>query len=245
MIVPAVRPTYSADDDRAGAMPRPHARLAGAFYLLTIIFGMASVTLYSKLAVSGNAAATAANITSHQAVFRISSISNLLATVCYVVVTALFYNLFRPVNRNASLTAAFLSLTGCGMGAVSCAMQLVPLSVLAKSPFVDLFKPEELQGLVMMFLKASGEAYNTGMIFFGFYCVLIGYLIFLSGFLPKLVGVFMTLAGLGWLVSLWPALDKALSSYTMFTGLLGEGSLTLWLLIMGVDLRKWNERAAR
>jgi len=242
MSVPAVRPTYSADHDRAGAMPRPHARVAGAFYLLTTILGMTAVVLDSKLVVTGNAAATAANITSHQVVFRLSSISNLLATVCYVIVTALFYNLFKPVNKNAALTAAFLSLAGCGMGAVSCAIQLVPLSLLARGPFVDIFKPEELQGLVMMLLRASGEAYNTGMIFFGFYCVLIGYLIFHSGFLPKLVGVFMALAGLGWLVSLWPPLDKALSSYTMITGLLGEGSLTLWLLIMGVNVQRWREQ---
>jgi hypothetical protein len=81
------------------------------------------------------------------------------------------------------------------------------------------------------------------MILFGFYCVLIGYLTFRSTFLPRIVGVLFAVSGIGWLTFLWPPLGSLLAPVTMVTGLIGEGSLGVWLLIKGVDVRHWNEQA--
>jgi hypothetical protein len=225
--------------------PHPHAGTAGAFYLLTIILGTAAFVLYGKVVVSGNPQATAANLLLHPAAFRASAVCNLLAGICYIVVTALFYFLFKPVSRSASLTAAFLSLIGSGMGAVSCASQLIPLSLLRTVPYTDVFRPEELNGLVLLFLRVSAIAYEISLVFFGFYCLLIGYLIFRSGFLPKVIGVLMALAGAGWLTNLWPPLSQYLSYMTMLTGLAGEGSLTVWLLLKGVNETRWLQSVSR
>jgi hypothetical protein len=82
------------------------------------------------------------------------------------------------------------------------------------------------------------------LVFFGFYCLLIGYLIFRSTFLPRILGVLMAFAGLGWLTFLSPPLAKYLSPYIFFPGLLGEGSLTLWLLVKGVNVQRWKEQAS-
>ena len=79
------------------------------------------------------------------------------------------------------------------------------------------------------------------MTFFGFYCVLIGYLIFRSTFLPRVLGALMALAGLGYLTFLWPPLGKFLNPYNMLPGALGEWSLTVWLLVKGVDQQRWKE----
>jgi hypothetical protein len=76
--------------------------------------------------------------------------------------------------------------------------------------------------------------------FFGFYCLLIGYLIFRSTFLPRMLGVLMAIAGLGWLTFLSPSLANNLSPYNFVPGVLGEGALTLWLLVVGVDVPKWE-----
>ncbi|HMG72660.1 MAG TPA: DUF4386 domain-containing protein [Pyrinomonadaceae bacterium] len=87
-------------------------------------------------------------------------------------------------------------------------------------------------------------SYINPLVFFGFYCLLIGYLIFRSTFLPRILGVLMVFAGLGWLTFLSPPLADSLSPYIFIPGLLGEGALTLWLLIMGVNVQRWKEQAS-
>ncbi len=84
---------------------------------------------------------------------------------------------------------------------------------------------------------------SLSLVFFGFYCLLIGYLILNSTFLPRFVGVGMVIAGLGWLTFLWPPLSRSLSPYNLLPGIAGEGLLTLWLLVMGVNAERWKEQA--
>jgi len=84
----------------------------------------------------------------------------------------------------------------------------------------------------------------NALVFFGFYCLLIGYLIFKSTFLPRILGVLMAFAGLGWLTFLSPSLANYLSPYNLFPGFLGEGALTVWLLVVGVNVSKWEEKAS-
>lgn len=82
------------------------------------------------------------------------------------------------------------------------------------------------------------------LVFFGLYCLLIGYLVFKSTFLPRVLGALMAFGGLGWLTFASPALASSLSPYNMAPGVLGEGALTVWLLVRGLDVRKWRERAS-
>jgi len=221
----------------------PPARMAGAFYALTIVLGLGGFMLQKGIVVSSDAAVTTTNILAHPDTFRLSFVANLLGTVCYIAVTALFYVLFKPVNRSVSLVAALISLVGCAMGAVSCGFLLVPPVLLSRPPYASVFPPDQLHALVLLFVKASGLAYSTGMILFGFYCVLIGYLTYRSTFLPRVVGALFALAGLGWLTFLSPPLGSLMSPVTMLTGLIGEGSLGVWLLIKGVDVQRWQDMA--
>ena len=77
------------------------------------------------------------------------------------------------------------------------------------------------------------------LVIFGIYCLLIGYLILRSTFLPRFLGVLMALGGLGWLTFLSPALSSKLSPYNLAPGILAEGTLTLWLLAAAVNARQW------
>ncbi|MDQ2971791.1 MAG: DUF4386 domain-containing protein [Rhodanobacteraceae bacterium] len=220
--------------------PRFTARLAGFFYVLTTLTGMFALVLGGKLFVSGDPAATAANVLAHASLAWISPAANLIATACYVVVTALLYVLFKPVNRNLSLIAAFLSLVGCAAGAGSEAFDLAPAIVLGNAQHLGAFTTEQWQTLAYTFFKLNALTYNIAMVFFGLYCVLIGWLAFRSGFLPRIVGVLMAIAGLGWLTMLSPPLNHVLSDYTSITGLVGEGVFALWLLVFGVTAEKWK-----
>jgi hypothetical protein len=121
--------------------------------------------------------------------------------------------------------------------------------------FYDLFKPvnRSLSALAAFFGLATSamgvlswhpRGVDIGLIFFGFYCLLIGYLIFRSTFLPRILGVLMAFAGLAWLTFLSRPLANQLSPYNLAAGILGQGSLTLWLLVVGVNVPRWKERAS-
>jgi hypothetical protein len=226
----------------ATASPRVLARTAGVFYLLVFVTGGTALSLAGGVVVAGDAAATAANILAKESVFRFGFSANLIATACYVVVTGLFYELFKPVNKTISLVAAFFSLVGCAIGAASSLFHLAPLNVLGGAAYLNAFNAQQLQALSLVFLKLDAQTSNIGLVFFGFYCALIGWLIFRSAFLPRILGVLMGLAGLGWLTFLWPPLAASLSPYVLAPGIFGEGALTLWLLAFGVNPQHWNER---
>jgi len=83
----------------------------------------------------------------------------------------------------------------------------------------------------------------NSLVFFGVYCSLLAYLMYNSTFLPKTIGVLLLISGLGWLTYIWPPLEHAISPLPMITGLAGEGGLTLWLLIFGVNEERWSAKA--
>jgi hypothetical protein len=103
---------------------------------------------------------------------------------------------------------------------------------------------EQLRALALMFLELNTQSANIYLVFFGVYCLLIGYLIFRSAFLPRILGVPMVFAGLGWLTFLSPPLANYLSPYILVLGFLAELSLMLWLLVMGVNVQRWKEQTS-
>lgn len=228
---------------RIDASPGYKARWAGVFYLLTIVTGVIGFVVDGRLVVTGDAVATATRILGHETLYRFGFAVDLLATSCYIAVTALFYGLFKPVSRSLSLLAAFFSLVGCAMGAVSALFHGAPLALLKGVPYLNVFRIDQLQALALTFLRFGAQATSIGLVFFGFYCLLIGYLIWRSTFLPRLVGALMMLAGLGWLTFLVPPFANAVVPYNMAFGFLGESTLTACLLAAGVNVPRWKERA--
>ena len=224
--------------------PRPRARITGVVYLLYFLTAVLGEFFLKGLAVDGDAAATANNILAHQPLFRLGVATGLIATACYVAVTALFYDLFRPVNKRLSLFAAFFSLVGCTILAFASLFQLAPLVVLGGSQYLSAFKVEQLQALALLFLELHGQGVNICFVFFGVYCLLIGYLILRSTFLPRILGALMAFAGLGWLTFLSPPIANYLSTYIVVLGFLAELALMLWLLVMGVNVQRWKEQAS-
>jgi hypothetical protein len=228
----------------AEASPPPSARITGVVYLLYFLTAILGEYFMRGIVVGGDAAATAKNILAHQPLFRLGLATGLIATGSYIVVTGLFYGLFKHVNRSLSLVAAFFSLVGCAIMAFASLFQLAPFVVLRGSSYLGVFKVEQLQALALMFLELNAQAGNICLVFFGVYCLLIGYLIFRSAFLPRILGVVMALAGLGWLSFLSPPLGNHLSPYNLVLGFLAELSLMLWLLVKGVNVQRWKEQAS-
>jgi hypothetical protein len=152
----------------------------------------------------------------------------IITLACDTGVALIFYVLLKPVSMRLSVLAAFFRLIFVAVMAVN---SLNYFGVL------DLFNGARS-------VTAFNKGYGVALVPFGVHCVLIGYLIFKSIFLPRILGVLMALAGLGYLIFLWPPLGRHLFfPYIVIPGVAGEGALTLWLLIMGLNVHRWNERA--
>ena len=227
------------------ASPRLKARITGVFYLLTILTGIFAQGLVSgRLVVDGDAAATATNILAHKTLFQWGFTAYLIEMACQIAFTALFYDLLKPAGRIVSLLAAFLGLAGCVIKTFSRLFYIAPLFVLGGAKYLSVFSREQLQALALLFLKVNDRGAAIALAFFGFYALLTGYLIVRSTFLPRFLGVWSALAGLGWLAFLYPPLGYRLFPYLAAFGLLGAVALILWLLVFGVDEQLWREQAS-
>lgn len=224
--------------------PLLKARMGGFCWLMCFLTGIFPLIVSGRLVVPLDAAATAANLLAHEAFFRSGTAALLMSTAFYVGATLFVYELLKPVNRTISLLAAFFSLVGCAIGAVSCLFDFVPFVLLKGAPYLSAYTTEQLQALSYAFLVVRAEANNIGLVFFGLHCLGVGYLILRSIFLPRLVGALMVAAGLGWLTFLFPTFANSLAPYNMLPGAIGELSLTLWLLVKGVNVQRWNEQAS-
>jgi hypothetical protein len=229
----------------AEASPRFKARMAGVSYLLGSLMSVfGQMVVLGMLVVPGSAPATAANILSHESLLRLGFVASLITVPFHLIWAVLFYGLFKLVNRSVSLLAGFVMLMGCAMWALSSLFQFAPLLVLKGGSSLSAFAPEQLQALALMLLKLNAQAYDIGLVFFGFWCVLIGYLIFKSTFLPRIIGVLEMLAGVGYLTLLWQPLAHYLYPYNLALAGPGEISLMLWLLVVGVNEQRWKEQAS-
>ena len=228
----------------AEASPLSTANFAGAFYLTSILTGGAAALVRWRLFLAGDATATAANILAHDRLFWMVFAADLISAACYVAVTLLFYEMFKPVNKRLSLLTAFFSLMGCAIVAFACLFHIAAWVVLRGAQYLNILAVVPLRTVALMCLKLQAQAYNAGLVFFGLYCLLIGYLIFKSTFLPRILSVLMVIAGLSWLTVLSPPIAKYLWPYIAAPGLIGEATLTLWLLVIGVNVHRWNEQAS-
>lgn len=228
--------------------PRLWARAAGAFYLITIVMGVfAEVFVRGALVVRDDAAATATNILAHDGLFRLGLVADLIMMACYIAVTLLFYYLFKPVSRSLSLLAAFFSLVGIAVLAANSLNHLAPLMFIGGAQSLSAFEANQLQALALISLKMHARGYTISTVFFGSYCLLIGYLVLRSGFLPRILGALMAIGGLSFVANsivifLLPTLAARLPDIGMLGGI-AELSLCLWLMVMGVNVARWKEKS--
>jgi hypothetical protein len=227
--------------------PQAYARAGGVLYLIIIVAGIfAEVFVRSKLIVPGDAAATANNIMGSELLWRFSIAGDLIMHVCDVPLTMIFYVLLRPVNRNLALLAAFFTLVQTAVLVANKLSLLNPLFLLGNADYLNVFEPRQRQALAYLAVKSHGYGFGVGLIFFGCGCLVLGTLIFKSGYLPKILGVLMQVAGVCYLVNSFTLLlaPAFASTLLLAPAFLGELSLCLWLLVKGVNVPKWKELAA-
>jgi Domain of unknown function (DUF4386) len=229
----------------AESSPRATARMAGVFQLLE---GFAAtfpqVFVLDKLVVSGNATLTAANILKHEPLFLFGFALVICGVVFHIAWAFLLYELLKPVNRSLSLLALLVMLVGCAIQSVTGLMYLAPLLVLEAGGSLSAFATEQLQALAYVFVRLNNYGFDLYLVFFGVWCVLVGYLIFRSTFMPRVLGLLLMISGLGWMTYLSPWFAISIFPFIAAASALGEIPLELWLLVKGVNAQRWREQAA-
>lgn len=219
------------------------ARLAGLLYVLIIVAApFAELIVPGQLIVSGDAAATAANILQSEQLFRLGGAASLVTVFCDVALAALLYVLLRPVSRTLALMAAFFRLVAIAIVAVNAITYFAPLSIL-KGDLAD------ASALALLAWKLHQVGYNVALLVFGGHCLLLGVLVARATFLPRIIGWALVLAGACYLLNgfalfIAPNFADLLVPYVLLPPLVGEVGLALWLLIAGVNIAKWREQAA-
>jgi hypothetical protein len=236
-------------DHTVETSPQIYARTGGILYLYIIVAGIVGeLFVRDKLIVSGDTTATANNIMASQLLWRISVAGELIMLVCSVALALIFYVLLRPVNKNLALLAVFFNLVELAIDAANKLNLFMALFLLGGADYLKAFEPHQLHALAYLSLRLHEYGFGISLIFFGFVCLILGYLLFRSGYFPKTLGVLMTIAGLSYLTNSFTLILAPTYAAMIFPILvlafIGETSLCLWLIVKGVNVPKWQEQAS-
>jgi hypothetical protein len=239
------------DDHQVRISPQVLARLAGVLYVIVIVFGFfGEVFVRGRLIVSGDPTATAERILGSESLWRFSGAAELFYLLCAVVLAAIFLSLLRPVGRDLAMLMAFFNLVGIAVEAVGRLQLVSALNTLRSMETLSAFEPRQVHALAYLSLQAHGRGFSIALLFFGGFCLTIGSLIWRSGYLPRLIGALMVLAGLGYLLDgfalvLSPAFHRLVFPFSLLPAFVAEVSLALWLLVKGIDVDAFERAAAR
>ena len=230
--------------------PQLYARIGGALYLLIIVIGLfEEAFVRDKLIVSGDAAATANNIMASESLWRFHIAAELFLLMCAIALLTILFVLLKPVSRELTLLALFFNLVSISLEAATAMYLVVALFPLGTAAYLKAFSPEQLYAMATLSLKSHGYGFGVSLLFFGCFCVVIGRVIYKSGFLPKAIGALMQIAGLCYLTDsfaliLSPAFANRLFPAILLPAFVGEVSFGLWLLLKGVNVQRWKEQAS-
>jgi Domain of unknown function (DUF4386) len=230
---------------RIDGSPRTVARLEGVVYLLIIIFGIfVELFVRAKIVVSGNAAATAANLRAMEPLWRWGILAEMLMVMLTVVSALLLFVLLRPVSRDLALLATFFGLTAIAVEA-SFALRLVEaLFPVSDATYLAAFSAEQLQAVAQLLMRSHGNGFGIALLIFVPAFLLRGYLVYRSGYFPRAIGVLYQIAGLAYLTNslvliLAPQFAGRVFMIVAAPGFIGEASFCLWLLVKGLNVTKW------
>ena len=226
--------------------PQTYARFAGILYLLLIIAGgLDEALIRNAIVIPGNALATANNIMTHESLWRFGIVADLLMHVSDVFVMLALYVLFKPINRKLALLVLLFNLVQTAVLVANKLTLLLPLFLLEDASYLKAFDPAQLHALSYLAIRLHGYGFGFGLIFFGVVCLLEGYLIMKSRFMPWFLGPMMQIAGLCYLANSFILLiaPQFASLFIMLPCLVAELTFALWLLIRGVDVTEWQRQA--
>ena len=198
---------------------------------------------------SGDAAATAHTIQAHELLYRLGLAAHVVVTVTNVPLAVLFYELLKVVNRRLALLNAGFILVATAIEAGGLLIESAPLFLLGSGPYASALPAAQLQALAYLASDLAGIGYSLHTGFFGLDILCFAYLVLRSRFVSRAIGALPAIDGLAYLVYSFahfvaPGFAAQLVPWIQLPALIGEGSLCLWLLVVGVDAERWQARAS-
>ena len=215
-----------------------NARIAGLFYLSLMTAPLRLVYIQDKIIVSGDAAATAANITAHETLFRLGILSDLFTATMAVFLLLALYRLFKDVDRDlARLMVILGSLLSTPIYFINTANDAAALTLIRGANYLNVFSQPQREALAMLFFRLHNAGVVANQVFWGLWLLPLGLLVYRSRFVPRFIGVWLLINGLAYVALsvtaiLWPASQGKVLPI-VFPAMLGELVIMLWLLIVG------------
>ena len=229
----------------AETSPTTRGRILAAVYLFVVTCGIiAQVVIADRLVDYTDAAKTSANILANTTLYRLAFTIFMLEMVAQVALSAMFYDLLKPVNRSLARIAAIIGVTGSGIKTMARLFFYAPLILLGGAPYLAAIPPAQLEALSLALIRINNQGAAIALVFFGFETLFRGWLMVHAGFLPRFLGVLSMIGGLGWLAFLWPPFGFQAFGLVAVFALAGTIATTGWLLVRGVDDEKWRTRAS-
>ena len=232
-----------------GASITRMSRVAGLLYLsIFVLWPLSTLVGESTIVVDGDAAATAENLVANATLFRWGMVGQSVVIIIELVLAAILYVIFRPVSRPMSLAAAFGRMSEGVAMAVKLLTGMLALFVATGTGALAAFDREQLDALGMLFLDANGFMDLIWGLFFALHLVVLGWLVYKSGFFPKLIGVLLLLAGGGYFAETFglmvnPNLSGTLETLVLVLAVPGELIFALWLVTKRINEDTWQQRA--
>jgi hypothetical protein len=223
-----------------------YARIAGVVFLVAIVAGgFGEAFAPAHFVVPGDAAATAHNVTASGTLFRLGFVGYLAESVTDVALTFLLYILLRPVHANLALLAVLFRLMATATFAFGELFYFAPTLMLGGDGYLKAFTPDQLHALALLSLNVYSAAGNLFDVHYGIASIILGYLMFRSGYLPRAMGALWVAGGLGFVLAnlVW-VFAPADASLFLLPQVLAVVALGVWLLVRGVDEARWRDREA-
>lgn len=219
------------------------ARAAGLLYLLMGITGAFGMLYVPSQLISADAATTATSIATNELLFRLGILSQLLCQLLFIFLALVLFRLFQDINRNAATTLLILVAVSVPVAFLNTFNQAAALVWVNNTDLLKAFEPEELHSLMMGFIRLHEHGIYMVELFWGLWLFPFGYLVYHSGFIPKILGILLIINCFAYLVEsitalIVPEIREAISSILMIPMSVGELGILLWLLIIGVRRRK-------
>jgi hypothetical protein len=233
----------------ADRSPRAMAHFAGFLYLLIVICsGFSFGYVRTTLIVPADATATVNNILASEGLFRLGIAADAVVFLSEILLIAILYTLLRPVSKTLSLAAAHARLAMAVMQGMNLLNYCFVLLLVSGAGYLTVFDREQVHALVLLFLNAYEYVALIWAMFFALNLSVLGYLVYKSGFLPRILGVLLVLASFGYCIDsfgtvLLPQYDELYASVVVLLAIVGELPLTFWLLIKGINVEQWKQRA--
>jgi len=223
------------------------ARLAGFFYLIVIATGFFSLMYVpSKLIIWENPALTFQNISSSVQLFRLSIAGSIICYIAFTLLPLMLYQLLKDVNGNYAKLMVILALISIPISFINLQNKFSVLTIIEGTDYLKVFDVKQLQSQIMFLLSNYNKGLLIAQVFWGLWLFPFGYLVYKSGFLPKVLGIFLMLGCFGYLINVFGRTavphfsDYLISAYITLPATIGEIGICFWLLLVGIRHKKVN-----